>query len=227
VFIRPCHWSLSWARCIQLTLCHPVSLRSIQIFSYVFWVVSCLQVCRTKFYMHFSCLPRVPHVLPTLALLDLITLIIYGEAYELKWILRKNVFRFGGRLVFILFEFRHMVFLFFLLTNYMVQNLTWEDADRPASCEVPAFYGIQTFITVFTTACHWSFLSQMNPLHTFPPYFPKINSNIVFPSTPVFWAVSSLQVLHRHRRRLSRIRPIGLFRFRIYFLKLMNLLDSW
>jgi len=27
--------------------------------------------------------------------------------------------------------------------------------------------------------------------------------------------------------RLSRIRPLGLFRFRIYFLKLMNLLDSW
>jgi len=25
----------------------------------------------------------------------------------------------------------------------------------------------------------------------------------------------------------SRIRPLGLFRFRIYFLKLMNLLDSW
>jgi hypothetical protein len=26
---------------------------------------------------------------------------------------------------------------------------------------------------------------------------------------------------------LSRIRPLGLFWFRIYFLKLMNLLDSW
>jgi hypothetical protein len=26
-------------------------------------------------------------------------------------------------------------------------------------------------------------LSQMNPVHTFPPYFPKIHSNIVFPST--------------------------------------------
>jgi hypothetical protein len=27
-------------------------------------------------------------------------------------------------------------------------------------------------------------LSQMNPVHTFPTYFPKIHSNISFPSTP-------------------------------------------
>jgi hypothetical protein len=38
-----------------------------------------------------------------------------------------------------------------------------------------------------------------------PPYSPKIIITIVF----------------------SRIRPLGLFRFRIYFLKLINLLDSW
>jgi len=32
---------------------------------------------------------------------------------------------------------------------------------------------------------------------------------------------------HHHRRcRLSRIRPLGLLRFRIYFLKLIDLLDS-
>jgi len=30
-----------------------------------------------------------------------------------------------------------------------------------------------------------------------------------------------------NRRRLSRIRPLGLFRFRIYFLKLIDLLDNW
>jgi hypothetical protein len=27
-------------------------------------------------------------------------------------------------------------------------------------------------------------LCQMQPFHTFPPYFPKIHSNIIFPSTP-------------------------------------------
>jgi hypothetical protein len=27
-------------------------------------------------------------------------------------------------------------------------------------------------------------LRQLSPVHTLPPYFPKIRSNIVFPSTP-------------------------------------------
>jgi hypothetical protein len=27
------------------------------------------------------------------------------------------------------------------------------------------------------------YLSQMNAVHTFPPYFPEIHSNIIFPST--------------------------------------------
>jgi len=33
-------------------------------------------------------------------------------------------------------------------------------------------------------------------------------------------------MIFNRRRRLSRIGPLGLFRSRIYFLKLMNLLDS-
>jgi len=35
--------------------------------------------------------------------------------------------------------------------------------------------------------------SQMHPVHTFTPYFPKIQSNIILPST-FFWVVSSFQV---------------------------------
>jgi len=35
----------------------------------------------------------------------------------------------------------------------------------------------------------------MHPVHTFPPYFPKIHSNIIFPSTPMSteWSVSLLK----------------------------------
>jgi hypothetical protein len=39
----------------------------------------------------------------------------------------------------------------------------------------PAFYGTPKFITVFTT------VHQMHPVHNFPPYFPKIYSNITIP----------------------------------------------
>jgi hypothetical protein len=49
----------------------------------------------------------------------------------------------------------------------------------------PAFYRTRRFINVFTAARHWALvLSQMNPVHTFPPYSSKIHSNIILPSTP-------------------------------------------
>jgi hypothetical protein len=36
------------------------------------------------------------------------------------------------------------------------------------------------------------YLSQMHPIHTLPPSFPKIHSNIIFPSTPRYskWTLS-------------------------------------
>jgi hypothetical protein len=50
--------------------------------------------------------------------------------------------------------------------------------------KVPAFCGTQRFITMFTRAHHWMepILSQVHPVHTFPPYFPKIHYTITFPS---------------------------------------------
>jgi len=49
----------------------------------------------------------------------------------------------------------------------------------------PTFHGTQRFITVFTRAPPLvSILSEMNPVHTLLPYFPKIHCNIVLPSAP-------------------------------------------
>jgi hypothetical protein len=33
------------------------------------------------------------------------------------------------------------------------------------------FYGTQNFSTLFIRACHWTFLSQINPFHTHTTYF--------------------------------------------------------
>jgi len=66
---------------------HFISLRSIQmessIYDYVFRVVSSCEAFQRKFCMHFSCLFRATSPAP-LALLDLIILIIFGEAYKLR-----------------------------------------------------------------------------------------------------------------------------------------------
>jgi len=68
VFTRPRHWTLSWARWIQSTSNHPISLKPIQT---LYFQLSLglpsglsLQVFRPKIRMHFSSLPLVLHVLP-------------------------------------------------------------------------------------------------------------------------------------------------------------------
>jgi hypothetical protein len=48
----------------------------------------------------------------------------------------------------------------------------------------PSFYGTRWFITVYKCPPLVPILNEMNTVHTFPPYFPKINSNIILPSTP-------------------------------------------
>jgi hypothetical protein len=62
----------------------------------------------------------------------------------------------------------------------------------------PAFYGTRRFITVFTTARHRSLACQLHPILTFPPYFPKIHSNIILPSMPRSseWSLHFLQGLY-------------------------------
>jgi len=70
VFTRVCHWSLSWSRCIHSIPSQYISLRSVlilsPIYTYVFRVVSFLQVFQSKYcifpYLSHTCyMPRSSH----------------------------------------------------------------------------------------------------------------------------------------------------------------------
>jgi hypothetical protein len=71
VFTRASHWSISWARWIQSTPSHRISLRSKLISFHLHLVWN----------FHLSHARYMPPA--HLILLDLITLIIFGEAYKL------------------------------------------------------------------------------------------------------------------------------------------------
>jgi hypothetical protein len=68
----------------------------------------------------------------------------------------------------------------------MEQSPSWVPNGHSASQEFPALYGTGKFINVFTRARHWSLSWAVHPIHTFPPHFPTIISNIIIPSTPRF-----------------------------------------
>jgi hypothetical protein len=82
-----------------------------------------------------------------------------------------------------LFIIETIRWFYIISINSMEKNPSWE-ANSHLVNQIPAFYGTWSFITVFRGACHQSILSQMNPVLTFLPYFPKINFNIVLISMP-------------------------------------------
>jgi len=69
--------------------------------------------------------------------------------------------------------------------NAIEQSHSWETDSHSTSQEIPRLYGTRMFITVFTRARYWS-PSWVGLIQSTvsPPYFPKIHSNIFFPSTP-------------------------------------------
>jgi hypothetical protein len=88
VFIRARHRSLSWARCSQSTPSDPISLRSILIisYSYVFRVVSSLQIFQPKQCIHFSSLPCVLHAAPvSFSLISSPCVIFRNKMVSLQW----------------------------------------------------------------------------------------------------------------------------------------------
>jgi hypothetical protein len=69
----------------------------------------------------------------------------------------------------------------FQLTNSMEQS-PWEVTVIRLLKKSPEFYRIRSSITAFTRDRHWS-LSWARRIQS-TPYFPKIHSNVILPSTP-------------------------------------------
>jgi len=66
----------------------------------------------------------------------------------------------------------------------MKQN-AWEANNNSASQEIPRpLWNPKFYYHVNNSPPLVPIPSQMHPVHIFPPYFPKIHSNIIIPSTP-------------------------------------------
>jgi hypothetical protein len=66
----------------------------------------------------------------------------------------------------------------------MEQSLSWEANSYPASQEIlRLLWNLKVHYCVHKSLPLVPILGQRNPVHTFPPYFPKIHFNIIFLST--------------------------------------------
>jgi hypothetical protein len=65
-------------------------------------------------------------------------------------------------------------------TNSMEQSLSWEVNSRSTSQDIPwLLWNPKAHYCVHKSLPLVPILSQMNAVHSFPPYFSKINSNII------------------------------------------------
>jgi hypothetical protein len=71
-----------------------------------------------------------------------------------------------------------------MVTDSMVQSPSLEANSHSASQEIPGLlWKPKVRYCVHSNSPMVPVLSQMHPVHTFPPYFPKIHSNIILSST--------------------------------------------
>jgi hypothetical protein len=62
----------------------------------------------------------------------------------------------------------------------MEQSPSWEADSHSASQEIPLLlWSLKVLYRVYKSSSPVPILSHENPVHTFPPYFPKISSNIL------------------------------------------------
>jgi hypothetical protein len=64
----------------------------------------------------------------------------------------------------------------------MEYSPSWESNSCPASQEIPRLlWNRNVHYRIYKSLRLVSILSQVNSVHTFPPYFPKVHSDIILP----------------------------------------------